>query len=186
MPPKAKLNREKIIESALAEVRAEGMEALNARSLAKKLDCSTTPIFSCFRSMEEVKDAVVKKALELYTAFIEAGLAEESRFKGAGKGYIRFAREEPELFKLIFMTPKQIQPGLPDVDPNYDKVAAAAAFSSGLSEKKVQRLYFELWIFVHGIAVMIATKTLDFTEAEIGDMLTDCFLGIKNKLEKDE
>ncbi len=185
MPPTAKLKREEIVEAALEEVRERGMEALNARSLAGRLNCSTTPIFSCFKNMEEVKEAVVERATAFYTEFIDEGLTEEKRFKGAGKGYIRFAREEPQLFKILFMTPRRVLPALPEIDPNYERVEAAAAESSGLSPEKVKKLYFELWIFTHGIAAMLVTKTLDFTEEEIGSMLTDCFLGIKNKLEKD-
>jgi len=62
----------------------------------------------------------------------------------------------------------------------------AAGGASGLSREKVKKLYLEMWIFTHGIAVMLATKIADFTEEEISGMLTDAFMGIKNKLKGEE
>ena len=113
MPPKAKLTKEQIIESAVEEVRACGYEALNARSLASRLGCSTTPIFSCFKNMEEVKKEVVRRATEVYSSFIDEGLAKTMPFKGVGQGYIRFAKAEPQLFQLLFMTSHDKAAALP-------------------------------------------------------------------------
>ena len=186
MPPKAKLTKEQIIESAVEEVRACGYEALNARSLASRLGCSTTPIFSCFKNMEEVKKEVVRRATEVYSSFIDEGLAKTMPFKGVGQGYIRFAKAEPQLFQLLFMTSHDKAAALPAADPNSPRVADAAEAASGLSREKVKKLYLEMWIFTHGIAVMLATKIADFTEEEISSMLTDAFMGIKNKLKGEE
>lgn len=184
MPPKAKLDREKIINAALDEVRECGVEGLNARRLAARLKCSTTPVFSCFGSMEEVKAEVVRRANGIYTAFIDEGLAEEKSFKGVGKGYIRFAYAEPQLFRLLFMAPQKNGAALPEADPNSVRIGEAAAAASGLDRAKAKKLYMEMWIFVHGIATMSVTGTLEFSEEEIGAMLTDAFRGIKNSLEE--
>ena len=61
MPPKAKLKEKDILNGALEEVREKGFGRLNARDLAKRLSCSTSPIFSCFGNMEGLKEAVVKR-----------------------------------------------------------------------------------------------------------------------------
>lgn len=186
MPPRAKLTREKITEAAVEEVRAHGYESLNARSLAARLGCSTSPIFSCFKNMEEVKGEVIRRATEVYSSFIEEGLTKTMPFKGVGHGYIRFAKAEPQLFRLLFMTSRDKAAALPAADPNSPRVTDAAAAASGLSRENVKKLYLEMWIFVHGIAVMLATKVVDFTEEEISRMLTDAFIGIKNKLKGEE
>ena len=44
MPPKARITRDMILDAAFDLVRAEGHEALNVRTLAKRLGCSTQPI----------------------------------------------------------------------------------------------------------------------------------------------
>lgn len=186
MPPKAKITREKIIEAALDEVRENGFGALNARSLAARLECSTSPVFSCFGSMEEVKEEVVRHATEIYSAFIDKGLKEEKSFKGVGKAYIRFAYVEPQLFRLLFMSSRKNVAALPGADPNNVRITEAAAAASGMDKDKVKKLYLEMWIFVHGIATMGVTGTLEFTAAEISNMLTDAYQGIKRKLEEEK
>ncbi|MBP3368131.1 MAG: TetR/AcrR family transcriptional regulator, partial [Clostridia bacterium] len=71
MPPKVKITKEDIVKTALELVRAEGEEALNARSIAAALGCSTQPIFSNFETMDELREAGAESAYELYLGFIE-------------------------------------------------------------------------------------------------------------------
>ncbi len=184
MPPKAKLKEKDILNGALEEVREKGFGRLNARDLAKRLSCSTSPIFSCFGNMEGLKEAVVKRGFEIYGVFIEEGLKEEKGFKGVGKAYIRFARREPNLFRLLFMSAKK-GTAFPSADPNAPRISDAAAAASELNKEKSEKLYLEMWIFVHGIASMIVTGTAEFTEEQIDCMLTDTFQGIKNKLKEE-
>ena len=75
MPPKVKITKENIIDTAVDLVRKK--EPLNARTLATALNCSTQPLFSNFASMEELRLAVLEKANVLYeeciTREIESG-----------------------------------------------------------------------------------------------------------------
>lgn len=66
MPPKVRTTRDEIVEEAFRLVREEGVEALNARSLAKRMGISTQPIFSNFHNMAQLKEEVLAKASELY------------------------------------------------------------------------------------------------------------------------
>ena len=45
MPAVRKASREQIIDAAVAVLRDDGFSAINARSVAKKLGCSTQPIY---------------------------------------------------------------------------------------------------------------------------------------------
>ena len=51
MPPKQRITREMIMERAFDMFCREGMDAVNARSVAKALNCSTQPIFSYYAGM---------------------------------------------------------------------------------------------------------------------------------------
>lgn len=184
MPRRAMLTREKILEAAVEEVREKGWDALNARRLAKRLNCSTSPLFACFSGMEELRAAVKGRATEIYSAYIDEGMKEERKFKGIGRAYIRFAYAEPQLFRLLFMSREGGRPALPGGDPNSARVAEAASAASGLSGEKAKKLYLEMWIFVHGIAAMGATGTQTFSGKEISEMLTDAYRGICEGLKK--
>ena len=105
MPPKVKISKEEIVKTALDLVRESGEEALNARAIAAALNCSTQPIFSNFATMEDLQEAVSFAAYNHYLGFLkhEAERGEYPTYKSFGMAYIRFAKEEKELFKFLFM-----------------------------------------------------------------------------------
>lgn len=105
MPPKAKITKEDIIAASVDIVRENGADALNARSIAKKLNCSTQPIFSNFKSMEELRYDVLQYSVEVFRNYQKDVVKSEEyqAYKAAGMGYIKFAKEERELYKLLFM-----------------------------------------------------------------------------------
>ncbi|MBQ6702692.1 MAG: TetR/AcrR family transcriptional regulator [Clostridia bacterium] len=186
MPPKVKFTREQIASKAFDLVRNEGIAAFSARSLAERLGTSTAPIFTAFDSIEEVKLAVKEKAIELYGVYFNEGMSGKIPFKGAGLSYIKFAKEEPQLFKLLFMyydindTVHGYHPG----DSVYsDKALTAVCSGYGLDEKKAMWLYNHLSVYTHGLAVMFANGNSMFTMDEASKMLTEVFNALTRKAE---
>lgn len=179
MPPKAKFEREEIIEAGLSLVREEGFDALTARALAERLGSSPRPIFTVFQSMEEVQSEVLKAARECYNVRVRKGLAvtDKPRFKGVGEQYIRFAVEEPKLFGLLFMKEQAKQPEigeiLPVIDENYEEILLSIVEGYGISNADALRLYQHLWIYTHGIATLLATRMCCFTPEQISTMITE-------------
>ena len=105
MPPKTKITKEDIVNAAINIVRNNGAQALNARTIANFLNCSTQPIFSNFAKMEELRISVIEKADELCQKYIQHEIDSKRYpvYKSTGMAYIRFAKEEKELFKLLYM-----------------------------------------------------------------------------------
>ena len=105
MPPKVKTTKEHIISAAVEIVRENGAEALNARTVAARLGCSTQPVFSNFATMEDLRLAVAIKANALYETYMQQEIESGKYpvYKASGMAYIRFAKEEKELFKLLYM-----------------------------------------------------------------------------------
>ena len=187
MPPKQRITREMILERSFAMFCKEGMEVVNARSVAKALNCSTQPIFWHFKHMEELKQATIRKAKDLYNEYIQSALTKPIPFKAAGLAYIRFAKDEPILFSLLFMNDNHnINPTAIEYDENYNEILSAAAISSGLTEKNTKMLYFHLWIYVHGIATLLATKTEMFTDDQISEMLTAAYRAFTKNYKTEE
>ena len=104
MAPKFKFTRAEITDAALQVVRRNGIGALTARAIADELGVSTQPVFTCFSTMAEARGAVRSAAESIYDGYVEEGLRAEIPFHGFGMQYIRFAREEPELYRLLFLT----------------------------------------------------------------------------------
>ena len=103
MAPKNKFTREQIISAALELTRKQGASALTARALAKALGVSTQPVFTCFTTMEEAREEVCTAAWRVYQGYVERGLSMDPPFFGVGVQYLAFARQEPELYKLLFL-----------------------------------------------------------------------------------
>ena len=179
MPPKVRIIKEDIIKTALELVRTGGRDAINARAIATALNCSTQPIFSNFASMEELEEAVMASAHEKYLELLktESESGKYPQYKSFGMAYIRFAKEESELFKLLFMCDRKDKtlPHTVDFDTSVEMIMTA----NGITREKAVLIHLEMWIFVHGIGTMLATSFLPLEWELISDMLTDVYRGIR-------
>ncbi len=179
--------KEKIIDAATELVRRSGMSALNARTLAKELGCSTRPIYLSFGGMEEVKSAVVENITRIYQGYLarEVQSGKYLPYKAYGMGYIRFAREEKELFSYLFMRNRSKEEAGVD-GGDIEDVLTAVTGSTGLDGESAKLFHFESWIFVHGIAAMAATSYAEFDEDTVQTLLTDMFTGLKTRFAQRE
>ncbi len=190
MPPKPKFTKAEIIEIALQLIERDGLESLTARNLGKELGSSARPIFTVFNSMQDVTDAAIKKADNIYTSYVNEGLQAPLPFKGVGMAYIRFAEERPKLFQLLFMKENCALPDtnsvLMDIETNYGKILNSICNSYGIAEDIAKKMYLHTWIYSHGIAVLIATKVCEFTTEQISQMLTDVFISLLMRAKRGE
>jgi AcrR family transcriptional regulator len=181
MPPKVKITKKDIIEASLDLIRGEGAESLNARSIATRLNCSTQPIFSNFATMEELQKEVVLSAYDLYLGALKR--EEESgkypKYKSYGMAYVRFAKEEKELFKLLFMCDRKGKEFVPTSD--FEASVEAIMKSNNLKKEKAELMHLEMWTCVHGIGSMLATSFLELDFELISRMLSDVYQGIRRR-----
>ena len=184
MPPSAKITKEDIVRAAVDIVRKGGEAALNARTLAAAMDCSTQPIFSNFSSMEELRRAVIDAADALSQSYMhwEQQSGKYPVYKATGMAYIRFAKEEANLFKLLYMRDRAFE-HIPAKTDFHDQVSNMVQSSTGLDGENAQLFHLEMWIWVHGIAAMVATGYLDLDYELISRMLTDTYQGLKIRFE---
>ena len=179
MPPKVKISKEKIIEAAISLIRNSGADAVNARTLAAALDCSTQPIFSNFETMEALQKAVLERAHNVYMDFLknEAERRQYPEYKAFGMAYIRFAKEEKELFKLLFMCDRT-GASLPSTE-DFDTSVELIMKNVGLSRERATLMHLETWTSVHGIATMFATSFLELDWELVARILSDVYQGIR-------
>lgn len=180
MPPKPKFTREEMIEAAVEIVRRDGEDALTARNLGSYLGASARPIFTVFESMDEVREAVKEKAHEIFMKYREKMCDELGypRYKAIGKAYIRFACEEKKLFRLLFMCERPRE-GMEENEGYDAQVRQIIEEQTGFSEEKGSLFHRENWIFVYGIAVMMATSYFQWDDALVDRMLSDVYAGLK-------
>ena len=184
MPPKIKISRENIINTALDVVRINGENAINARTIAAALKCSTQPIFSNFSTMEELQFEIIKKATEICEEYIKKEVESQKYpiYKASGMAYIRFAKEESELFKLLYMRNRKGE-DLSQGAELFKKMEVIVQSNTGLNQKNSELFHLEMWAYVHGIATMLATGFLNLETELISRMLSDAYLGMRKQYE---
>lgn len=174
MPPVKKFQREDIITAAYNIVKIEGIEGVNARRIAKELGCSVQPIFHNFANMEILYQEVYQKIDQKYQEYLMNGVLQEQPYKQMGLAYIRFAKDYPEFFKLIFMKKTNLNAeSFVISDEIGEDVIEVGRRLTGLSYEEQKKFHVKVWIFTHGIACLVATNTVKFTEEEIERLLTD-------------
>ncbi len=181
MPRNFMFTREEIIEAALELTREKGMAALTARALGERLGSSSKPVFGLFSGMEEVQREVIEAAGRRFRAHQREAITSKRYppYKASGMAYIAFAREERELFKLLFMRDRT---GEPDGGDNREELRPLLDIirrGTGLSEDDAYSLHMEMWIYVHGIATMIATSYIDWDMEYASRVLTDAYVGLR-------
>ena len=169
MPAVRKASREQIIDAAVAVLRDDGFSAINARSVAKKLGCSTQPIYFSFQSMDELKAALSERAIRMHTRRVRDSLraheGNDSRYSSYGMGFVRFAAEEKQLFRWLYLEDHQLGPYQNDV--LLPEIIAVIVEEFGYSEEVARRFHQDMTYFTYGLAILANTDHLHLTETEL-------------------
>lgn len=180
MPPRVKFQKDEIVQSALTVARKKGIEAVTAREVAAELQVSPRPIFTYYESMDQLRRDVYDLAKEKYRVYIEQGLKEKIPFLGVGLQYIRFAKEEPELYKLLFLTKPDGASG---------GAMEALAFSQEIVRDSIMHIYNmdaytadcyfrDLWLIAFSFATLIVTDDCIYTEKQMSDVFSEVSLAV--------
>lgn len=158
MPPTVRFTRDAVLNAACQLMRREGMEALNARAIAKELGGSTQPIFRLFTNMEDLHRELILYVTRQFQAHAEADMAQsDSPYIQLCTTYLLYGRDEPELFKLLFMRDR-VSEGQYSDQTNFDLVFNIIKKETPLDDETALRFFERTWLFIHGLAVCIATK----------------------------
>ena len=190
MPPKPRFTKVEIASAALALVKEQGVEALTARNLGSRLGASATPIFTVFKSMEEVKWAARELALQEFERYFADFASYTPAFKHIGMQMVSYAIHEPELFKLLFM---QEHPRGVSFDSYLSELGTMSEVSIALirrdyqlSEEEARTLFVQMWVHTFGLGALCAMKVCDFSEEEIAEKLGQVFGGLLTMLRSGE
>ena len=121
---------------------------------------------------------------EVYTVYSDL-LAKESEsgryppYKASGMAYIRFAREEPKLFRAFFMRERSENEQAADNNLFFTSHVKDAVEGTGISGNAAASFHLNMWLFVHGIATLIATGYLSLSEEQASERISEIFHGIR-------
>lgn len=100
--------RAALVRAAAAEIERGGYENLSLRELAESLGVSRAAPYRHFTDRRALLAAVAADGFERLTAaYREAtssGKTPRARLAAAGRGYLKFAAERPQTFRLMFVS----------------------------------------------------------------------------------
>ena len=184
MAPKYKFTKEEMVEAALRVVRTKGIGGLTAKTMADELGTSTQPIFTSFGSMEGIKREVYAAAVRVYDGYTDAGLKAGVPFFGVGMQYIRFAREEPELYRLLFLSRETDLSAIKSMEHLQQLVRPTLMRIYHMTSQEADFYFRSLWLVVHSLATLIVTGCCPYTDQEISATLTGLSLSLCKALKE--
>ena len=170
MPPKVRFQQQDIVDAAFALARKDGIDAINARSVASEIGCSTQPIFRVFENMDQLKEKVQERAVQFFSEYIEKCRTKiPSAYKALGMAYLLFAMEEPQLFHIVFLSRNGKQPR--NLFACRKEVIDCLVEKSGFNQQQAEQIHLHMWVYTYGLGAMLATEQLRYTQEELSEML---------------
>lgn len=178
MQKELKITKEKILEAVFDIAKKEGLDSLSNREIAKKLNSSIRPIYYQFANVEELKTNLYKKIEKFFYKFLLDNLNEDMpKYKQVGINYIKFAKKEKNLFKILFMSKSEFSSSeiiTKDIK-DFESLSLVIKLSTRLTEEEIMSFHAKMWIFTHGIATLVATDTVLFKDEQIKELLSQEF-----------
>jgi AcrR family transcriptional regulator len=182
MPPRVKSAedrdklRARILDAARTLFVGRGIEAVSMREIAKQINYSSTTLYHHFADKEALLQAVCDEDfLQLANGMREIMQIPDliARIRALGSGYAMFALQNPNHYRLMFMTPRtpcnvditRIQQGNVEQDAYAQlKRVVTDAFEAGLFKLELtsaELIAQTLWASIHGVCSLEITLGQD-------------------------
>jgi AcrR family transcriptional regulator len=158
-----------LLDAGLRLLRSRDVDDLGLRELAREVGVSAAAIYRHFPDKGALRAALAVEGLE------RLGKAQRQATRSAGGGkagflasglaYVRFAVDNPALFRLVFSAAQQCDP----LDAPADSVSAAlrnlhqdieALLPAGAPAAERKAAALHAWALVHGIAQLVLDRQI--------------------------
>lgn len=184
MGRRTQITREIILEAALQMLIREGYAAINIKSLAREIGCSTQPIAWHFENMQKFRQeffhyciCYAKKQFTVWNGSLDDLLTETAR------GYVTIACNMPHLFRFVFVDNKDECKSSDVVQElqldNTRRIIQLLCREKGLTESQAASFLMDYEFYIHGIASYTASGFFNYSEEEVIRMVNkakDAFL----------
>ena len=180
MPPKVKFTKEEIVEAAVSITREKGISAVTAREVGAVLGVSSRPLFTYFNSVDELKKEVFIYSENLYRDYVKQGLEMPIPALGVGLQFVRFAKNEPELYRYVFLTPPDLNRGsaMECLRLSQDLVRESIMKIYNMSADTADKYFRDLWLVAYSITTLIVMGDCPYSDEEISALFTEYSVSI--------
>jgi len=157
------LQRDAIVDAARALIVAGGLEALSLRRLARGMGVTAPALYAHVRDKQDLVRAVVDIEIEALAASFEKfkDLGPVDRIRAHSRAYVVYARENPELFRVMLLVPPGGLAGgvpLPATTNAFAEAVRAvdeAIATGAIKSDDALLVALTLWSGAHGVASLL-------------------------------
>lgn len=169
MPPTPKIKKEMIINAGKEVIQSDGIENLNVRKIALKLNCSTQPIMYHYKTVAELKSDIYNEIDRYHSSYImNTENSSLNPMLSIGIRYILFAYEEKNYFKFLFQSNKfsnmSFEGLFDDDNDELSVIYTTLAQEAHITHLQSKELFANLFIMVHGLASLLANNAMEYDE----------------------
>ncbi len=155
--------QESIYAAARTLLAEKGLEGVTIRAIAEKIDYSVRTVYLYYKDKEALLDEMRREGFEQLAT--EMGTIRDCDARTAlfklGKVYLRFAEENPELYKLMFQNRIEPYPLDPATEGLSSQILKQTVLNLMASRKEnpegAESAAFACWSLVHGMASLFST-----------------------------
>lgn len=167
--PKQRITKEMVVHAAFEIARNSGMEQVMVKNIADKIGCSVQPIYSYCKNMDGLRQDVIEQTNRFIQEYVAAHIDRDDLFRSTGKSYIRFAQEEPHLFRIFILHQRK---GISSLDDLYESetnphIAEVIAGDLHISVAQAKQLHLNMLIYTIGIGAIFSVTTPGISADEI-------------------
>jgi len=178
--PDRKFSKEDIIAAAFSVTRKRGWEKCTARTIAREMGSSTMPIYSGVSCMQKLEDEIARRAGDMLLEY-QAKERSGYRFLDMGIGYVLFAQNERNLFRMLYCRDSGRDTSADRIGRQrgyvFDTILERLAEEDilpGFSRKEKEDILYKMWVFSHGLAVLSNNAVIgEMTEVDITRILQE-------------
>ena len=147
-------------------VLEEGVDALNARRLAKELDVSVGSLYNAFGDLDAVVRAVIAKSMVMLSEVLHSAIEtsaqdKRSRVVALGEAYFDFATAEPQRWSLLFEYRSNVPPDIKVQGFQTGLLEMLIRAGDGNPDSEMDRqVFLLLWASVHGLVSLACRPTI--------------------------
>lgn len=178
MPRSVQITKEKILAAAIDILIRDGYYAVNIKSIAKELKCSTQPIAWQYGNMDNMREALTQesviyanqKMMPTSTNCIEA-------FWQIGYAYINLAFDTPNLFRFVYMgeSKNYCRGGFNSILTDKGNAALIDKLYQylNISREQADMLFQRMLVYTHGIVSLVVAGVLNCTKEQVYSIVKD-------------
>lgn len=177
--------RRRILDAAKALFVKEGFDNVSLRRIAGAIDYSPAALYRYFKNKREILSVLRNEGFDRYLERQRERVMQYpdplDRLTAGGKGYIRFAMEEPEYFHLMFgtgckevdMEGKWAESSLESFE-NFRGNVRECVEAGHFGDVDADMVVFAMWSSVHGLAHLFSSGQVPIvSELELSSFVDD-------------